>query len=107
MGGKEPTLGAVEWKKKQGKTTGVISPELVVSIDHKPLKIALLRNGKEQVVLNGRGLLHLEHNEQVANNDTAWFVGDTEDAYREETWSSWTDSKPKGAFMSILHESSN
>ncbi|OBZ65067.1 Glucosidase 2 subunit alpha [Grifola frondosa] len=96
--------------------------ELVVSFD--PLKVTLLRNGKEQVVLNGRGLLHMEHfrtkesvaqskppmdipeegfdvddsNQVVmqANSRTAWFEGETEDGWWEETFSSWTDSKPKG-----------
>jgi alpha 1,3-glucosidase len=101
--------------------------EVIVHID--PLQISLLRNGKEQVVLNGQGLLHMEHfrtktpvetksesepepastevpeeglddeeNAQVVMkvNPRAWFEGDTEDAWWEETFSSWTDSKPKG-----------
>jgi len=29
-------------------------------------------------------------------NPRAWFEGETEDGYWEETWKSWTDSKPKG-----------
>ena len=94
--------------------------EVVVSFE--PLKIVLLRNRKEQVVLNGQGLLHLEHfrtkgvTEELKPEDvpeegldiedgaqqvlkpktTTWFEGETEDAYWEETFSSWTDSKPKG-----------
>ncbi|KAF5365000.1 hypothetical protein D9757_011430 [Collybiopsis confluens] len=90
--------------------------ELVVQYD--PLRVTLLRNKKEQIVLNGRGLLHMEHfrtetaketSEEVASeeggegqevlqveNVRAWFEGDTEDAYWSESFSSWTDSKPKG-----------
>ena len=94
--------------------------EVVVSFE--PLKIVLFRNRKEQVVLNGQGLLHLEHfrtkgvTEELKPEDvpeegldiedgaqqvlkpktTTWFEGETEDAYWEETFSSWTDSKPKG-----------
>jgi alpha 1,3-glucosidase len=85
-----------------------------------PLRLSLLRSGKEQIVLNGQGLLHMEHfRQKVEQNSTeenppvegdaeagqaplkvenprAWFEGDTEDDYWEETFSSWTDSKPKG-----------
>jgi len=89
--------------------------EVVVAFE--PLKVTLLRNGKEQVVLNGHGLLHMEHfrtkdsaekqlggdestsdDSQVVMqvNSRAWFEGETEDGYWEETFSSWTDSKPKG-----------
>ena len=95
--------------------------DVEVVINFNPLKIVLYRGGKEQVVLNGLGLLHMEHfrkkeepkpaadvpqegldaeNAQVvmqAPNPNAWFEGDTEDGYWEETWKSWTDSKPKGA----------
>ncbi|KAF9446144.1 glycoside hydrolase family 31 protein, partial [Macrolepiota fuliginosa MF-IS2] len=92
--------------------------EVVVS--YEPLRVALFKNGKEQVVLNGQGLLHMEHFRNKAQveekteenkveggeenaqevlkpeNPRAWFEGDNEDAYWEETFSSWTDSKPKG-----------
>lgn len=100
--------------------------EIVVAFE--PLKISLVRNGKEQIVLNGQGLLHMEHfrtktpevthteepaaqeGEEVvadseaqvvikAENPRAWFEGDTEDDWWEETFSSWTDSKPKGALI--------
>lgn len=84
-------------------------------VQYEPLLVVLRRNGKDQVVVNGRGLLHMEHfrtkeaeKPVVASEDgsdeqevmqvkpTAWFEGDAEDAYWEETFSSWTDSKPKG-----------
>ncbi|KAF9066549.1 alpha-glucosidase [Rhodocollybia butyracea] len=90
--------------------------QIVVSYD--PLRVTLLRNGKEQIVLNGRGLLHMEHfrsktvketSEEVASDSSgegqevlqvenvrAWFEGESEDDWWEETFSSWTDSKPKG-----------
>lgn len=86
--------------------------EVVVSFE--PLKVTLYRGGKEQVVLNGLGLLHMEHfrtkdapkpaataegDAQTvlqSPNPRAWFEGDSEDSYWEETWKSWTDSKPKG-----------
>ncbi|KAH8103606.1 alpha-glucosidase [Cristinia sonorae] len=92
--------------------------EVVVSFE--PLTVTLYRNGKEQVVLNGRGLLHLEHfrkkedakPEEVTSEEAlesegtqqvlktpnlhAWFEGEEEDALWEETFSSWTDTKPKG-----------
>ncbi|KAF5375520.1 hypothetical protein D9615_009169 [Tricholomella constricta] len=98
--------------------------EVVVTFE--PLRVALLRNGKEQVVLNGQGLLHMEHfrtktpevthteeaapkeGEEVADDEAqvvikakapnpgAWFEGDNEDDYWEEKFSTWTDSKPKG-----------
>nr|BAV90144.1 alpha-glucosidase [Pholiota microspora] len=97
--------------------------EVVVAFE--PLRISLLRNGKEQIVLNGQGLLHMEHfrtkesaatstdaaapegveppegeDAQVAikvpENPRAWFEGAEPDALWEETFLSWTDSKPKG-----------
>ncbi|KAJ7935332.1 glycoside hydrolase family 31 protein [Mycena leptocephala] len=90
-----------------------------------PLKISLLRGGKEQIVLNGQGLLHMEHfrtkkveetkTEEAAPeaeegvedaaqvvvkaeevNPRAWFEGDTEDDWWDERFSTWTDTKPKG-----------
>ncbi|KAF7350938.1 Glycoside hydrolase family 31 protein [Mycena sanguinolenta] len=95
--------------------------EVVVAFE--PLTVSLLRGGKPQVVLNGRGLLHMEHfrTKQVAETKTeeaepapeegaeeqvvlevekvnprAWFEGDTEEDYWEERFSTWTDTKPKG-----------
>lgn len=98
--------------------------ELVVSFD--PLKVALYRNGKEQVVLNGLGLLHMEHfrSKDASRDDApvpeegldaedaqtvmkspnprAWFEGDQEDGYWEETFRTWTDSKPKGECVEVF-----
>ncbi|KAJ7655561.1 glycoside hydrolase family 31 protein [Mycena polygramma] len=91
--------------------------EVVVAF--QPLKISLLRGGKEQITLNGQGLLHMEHfrtkaveetkteeaepvpeedAEQVVMkvNPRAWFEGDKEDDWWEEKFSTWTDTKPKG-----------
>ncbi|KAF8058741.1 glycoside hydrolase family 31 protein [Lyophyllum atratum] len=107
-------IRAVYGKKKEN--------ELVVTFE--PLRVALLRSGKEQVILNGQGLFHMEHfrtktpavtqTEEAAPkegeeagadeaqavikpvNPRAWFEGDKEDDYWEETFSSWTDTKPKG-----------
>jgi alpha 1,3-glucosidase len=94
--------------------------DIEVVVTYAPLRVSLLRNGKEEVVLNGQGLLHMEHfrvkdpsveqpesvqgynpddEAQVvikAKNANAWFEGDTEDALWEETFSTWIDSKPKG-----------
>jgi len=94
--------------------------EVVVS--YEPLRVALLKNGKDQVVLNDQGLLHMEHfrNKEATEvkaeepkveedeggegvqevmkqeNPRAWFEGESEDAYWEESFSTWTDTKPKG-----------
>ena len=97
-----------------------LGPDTPFPID--PFKFVLYRGGKEQVVLNGLGLLHMEHfrqkeepkppaevpeegidaeDQQVVMqtpNPRAWFEGETEDGYWEETWRSWTDTKPRGAF---------
>ena len=128
----EPTLRKdVKWVKgkKEIRTTygGKKKDEVEVVVTYEPLKVSLLRGGKEQVVLNGQGLLHMEHFRQkveppppapevegepqpattegqvplkMAENPRLWFEGETEDAYWEETFSSWTDSKPKGRHLS-------
>ncbi|PCH35732.1 glycoside hydrolase family 31 protein [Wolfiporia cocos MD-104 SS10] len=88
--------------------------EIEVVVSFEPLKVALYRDGIEQVVLNGRGLLHMEHfrakaavaedappaadDAQVVmqTNPRAWFEGEEEDGYWEEKFNTWTDSKPKG-----------
>ncbi|PPR00069.1 hypothetical protein CVT24_008971 [Panaeolus cyanescens] len=93
--------------------------DIQVIVAYNPLRISLVRNGKEQVVLNDNGLLHMEHfrtkqeppaiaegTEETPSDDSqvvmqvenprAWFEGDKEDALWEETFGSWTDSKPKG-----------
>ena len=102
--------------------------DIEVVVGYAPLRVSLLRNGREEIVLNGQGLLHMEHfrtkessveqSETVegdaaadeaqvvieATKPNAWFEGDTEDALWEETFSSWTDSKPKGKvkFITIV-----
>ncbi|KAI0060605.1 alpha-glucosidase [Artomyces pyxidatus] len=103
------TIGKTDARAAYGK--GI---ELVV--EFSPLRVVLRRNGKDQVVVNGRGLMHMEHfrekveakavegseegsDEQTVmqvNNNRVWFEGDEEDALWEETFGSWTDSKPKG-----------
>ncbi|KAG8873007.1 hypothetical protein FRB97_007127 [Tulasnella sp. 331] len=123
---REPTLASkVDWKvgSKDVKATynGV---EVVVT--YEPLKVVLRRDGKDEIVLNGEGLLHMEHfrekpapeakveaeavppeavggpEEQVVVEPpkpvktSAWFEGEEDDGYWEEVWKGWTDSKPKG-----------
>lgn len=121
----EPSISkTLRWTagKKDVRTVygGKKDSEVVVS--YKPLRVSLLKNGKEQVVLNAQGLLHMEHfrNKVEAEvkteepefeggeggegiqevmkqeNPRAWFEGENEDAYWEESFSTWTDTKPKG-----------
>ena len=121
----EPQLSRdIRWTVGKGDVRAVYGAkkdiEVVISFD--PFKFVLYRGGKEQVVLNGLGLLHMEHfrqkeepkppaevpeegidaeDQQVVMqtpNPRAWFEGETEDGYWEETWRSWTDTKPRGAF---------
>ena len=95
--------------------------EVEARVSYSPLRISLLRNGKEEVVINGDGLLHMEHSrrkpeqseekeqspETNEGNDAqtvitspgrpqAWFEGEKEDDWWEEQFSSWKDRKPKG-----------
>ena len=119
----EPSISRdIKWiqEKKNIRAVYGEKKDIEVIVAFAPLRVSLLRNGKEQVVLNGQGLLHMEHfrtkgfdEEQPAavegnsadaeaqvvvkaENPRAWFEGDTEDALWEETFLSWTDSKPKG-----------
>ncbi|KAJ8697175.1 glucosidase II [Pleurotus ostreatus] len=108
------SVGKTEFKAKFGE-----GQEFEIVVQFNPLKIVLLKESKEQIVLNGQGLLHMEHfrskkveaggeqkpegSEGVEDAQTvikvqpnAWFEGEDEDAYWEETFGSWTDSKPKG-----------
>lgn len=102
----------VKWTAGKKETRATYG-DLSVVVQHEPLKVSLLRNGKEEIVLNGGGLLHMEHfrtkhpeiappeGEEAAQevlepgNPAAWFEGE-EDSWWEETWKTWTDSKPKG-----------
>ena len=123
----EPSISQnIKWVqgKKDIRAVYGEKKDIEVVVTYAPLRVSLLRNGKEQVVLNGQGLLHMEHfrtkeatmeqPEEVegggANDEAqvvieaamkrnAWFEGDTEDAFWEETFSSWTDSKPKGKII--------
>jgi alpha 1,3-glucosidase len=97
-----------------------------VVVDFKPLRVVLDRDGKEQLVVNGRGLMHMEHfrdktieepkvetseegsetQDVLKVNPNSWFEGDFEDAYWEESFGSWKDTKPKGKLSTYLHCSS-
>ena len=139
---KEPLLSSSsKWSmgKKEVKVVyGEKKDQVEVTVEFEPLVVRMKRNGKDQVVLNGQGLLHMEHfrkkieqkveaveakgEEGEANGEevdakveevpalevedvqkviqlppNAWFEGDTEDGLWQETWKSWTDTKPKGA----------
>lgn len=117
---REPTLSdAISWKqtKKEIKATNPKSG-VEFRVQFAPLRIALSRNGKEEVVLNGNGLLHMEHfrlkdepsteqppvenqegEEQVVMEPpvkpNAWFEGDQPPQW-EESFGGQTDTKPKG-----------
>ncbi|KAI6046390.1 glycoside hydrolase family 31 protein, partial [Pisolithus marmoratus] len=94
------------WKVDKGTVRAVYGERknIEVIIEFEPLKVTLLRDG---------GLLHMEHfrtkddtkpatipegeaQTALQLNNYAWFEGEEQDAWWEETWSSWTDSKPKG-----------
>jgi mannosyl-oligosaccharide alpha-1,3-glucosidase len=123
----EPSLSThTKWKVGASAARAVFGQnrEHEVVVEFKPLRVVLNKNGKEQVVVNGRGLLHMEHfrnktveepqvetSEENAEtqevfkvNPNAWFEGDSEDAYWDESFNSWTDSKPKGTpyYLSAL-----
>lgn len=123
----EPKVSnAVQWTVAKDSVRAKYGPknDVEVIVAFEPLKVTLLQGGKEQVVLNGRGLLHMEHfrtkesvakaREELANPEegldtddsqvvmeqtlprTAWFEGETEDGWWEETFNSFTDNKPRG-----------
>lgn len=119
----EPRLGQVEWVrgKKDIRTVFGEKKQLELRVSYEPLKIVLLRNGREEIVLNGEGLLHMEHfrvkeekpaedeNKSEATEETtqetqkilkvnprAWFEGEEEDGWWSEQFRTWTDTKPKG-----------
>ncbi|KAJ3857710.1 glycoside hydrolase family 31 protein [Lentinula lateritia] len=117
----EPKLSkGIRWAagKKELRAVFGEKNDIEVAVNYDPLRVRLRRGGEDQIVLNGRGLLHMEHfrsqilqetPEEVASDENAegqevlqvenvraWFEGDSEDAYWEEKFSSWTDSKPKG-----------
>ena len=115
----EPSIStSIQWKVDASKARAAFGQQLEheIVVDFKPLRVVLNKNGKEQVVVNGRGLLHMEHfrdmtveepkvetseegsetQEVFKVNPNAWFEGDSEDAYWEESFGSWKDTKPKG-----------
>lgn len=113
------------------KEMKAVNGKVELRVNYSPLRITMLRDGKEEVVLNGRGLLHMEHfrlkdepattvgappaqDEQVVMDapsepqppslkPSAWFEGEEEDGYWGEQFSSWTDSKPKGKRAPFKH----
>ena len=116
----EPSISTrTQWKVGASEARATFGRQLEheVVVDFKPLRVVLNKNGREQVVVNGRGLLHMEHfrnktveepkaeaaeeggadaQEVLKINPNAWFEGGSDDAYWEESFGSWTDSKPKG-----------
>jgi mannosyl-oligosaccharide alpha-1,3-glucosidase len=125
---REPTLsGNITWKqtKKEMKAFNAKSG-VELRVHFEPLRIALLRNGKEEIVINGKGLLHMEHfrlkdvpvdvkppapvegqpevGDQVVmgspTNPRAWFEGEQAPLW-EESFGGHADSKPRG--MSSLY----
>ncbi|KAJ3995742.1 glycoside hydrolase family 31 protein [Lentinula boryana] len=117
----EPKLSkSIRWAvgKKELRAAFGKKNDIEIIVNYEPLHVRLRRGGEDQIVLNGRGLLHMEHFrsqtsketvEEVASDENgegqevlqtenvrAWFEGDSEDAYWEEKFSTWTDSKPKG-----------
>ncbi|KAH8996840.1 glycoside hydrolase family 31 protein [Lactarius akahatsu] len=115
----EPSISTdIQWKVDASRARAAFGQqrEHEVVVDFKPLRVVLNKNGKEQVVINGRGLLHMEHfrnktveepqveteeegsdtQEVLKVNPNAWFEGNSEDAFWEESFGSWTDTKPKG-----------
>jgi len=132
---KEPLLSSSsKWtmgKKEVKAVYGEKKDQVEVVVEFEPLVVRMKRNGKDQVVLNGQGLLHMEHfrvkaeeveakGEEVPAVEgevggevvqkviqlppNAWFEGGTEDGLWQETWRSWTDTKPKGvsSYCSII-----
>jgi len=118
---KKPVVSdTVEWNKGKKDLRATYGDNQLL-VEFKPLRVVLLRKGKEEVVINGRGLLHMEHfrkkpetpaaeetpaqegeGEQVPlevvttqDNINAWFEGEP-DGLWEESFGQWTDSKPKG-----------
>lgn len=115
----EPVVSqGVQWAVGESVVSAKYGADVEVILEFQPLRVVLRRGGFEQVVINGRGLLHMEHfrlkeasidepvpegegeGEQIVlkTNPVAWFEGEDQDAFWEETWSKWTDSKPKGMF---------
>ncbi|KAG0702926.1 glycoside hydrolase superfamily [Suillus ampliporus] len=85
----EPVLSHdVLWMVGKKNIKAVYGPkkDMELVFDFNLLKITLVQGGKEQIVLN----------DFLQVNPAAWFKGNTQDAWWDETFSSWTDTKPKG-----------
>ncbi|KAG8955645.1 hypothetical protein FRC04_007636 [Tulasnella sp. 424] len=122
----EPVLAPqyqVTWAVGAWDTTGYYNGR-EIRVFYKPFRIVLFQDGREDIVLNGEGLFNMEHfrektppadkteeeapaPEEAADQKvieepkkpvkaSAWFEGEEEDGYWEETFKTWTDSKPKG-----------
>jgi mannosyl-oligosaccharide alpha-1,3-glucosidase len=113
----EPEINrSIKWNVAKESISAKYGDGFEMVIEFQPLRVLLRKDGKEQIVVNGRGLLHMEHfrnkeepvetpegaeGEQVVMkaNSVAWFEGEEPDAYWEESFSKWTDSKPKGVYL--------
>jgi mannosyl-oligosaccharide alpha-1,3-glucosidase len=127
---KPPLSKSIQWTKGSNEIHAKYGEkkEIEARVSFSPFRISLLRNGKEEILVNGDGLFHMEHfrtkpeppaassseetSEEPATDGEsaqkviekparpqAWFEGEDEDAWWEETFSSWTDSKPKGTVV--------
>ena len=117
----EPVLSAsLKWSlgQKEAKVVYGEKDQVEVTVEFEPLVVRMKRSGKDQVVLNGQGLLHMEHSrdevkgmigkvgeifvvksdvkEDLPLSQRSWFEGDTEDGFWEESWVLGADTKPKG-----------
>ena len=123
----EPKVSSnIQWTSGKDGMRAVYGPknDIQVTVAFEPLKVTMTRGGVEQVILNGRGLLHMEHfrtKDSVAKSKedipvpeegldtddsaqvvigahprTAWFEGDSEDGWWEETFNSFSDPKKRG-----------
>ena len=107
-------LSSVKITSNKGKTVISYGNGNSLEIEHSPLKITQLQNGKVEVVINERGLLHMEHfrlkqakiegdaegEQKVLSTpepDRSWFETTDADLF-EEKFKKWTDSKPKGEY---------
>lgn len=115
----EPTLSeTISWKQTKKDMKAVNAKSGVeLRIHFEPLRISMLRNGKEEVIINGKGLLHMEHFRlqdedptppvegqaqgdaqtvlEPPVNSRAWFEGEKAPAW-EESFGGNTDTKPRG-----------
>lgn len=127
-------LGTANWVlgKKDARVQYGWKKEMELRVSYEPLRVAYLKDGKEEIVLNDAGLMHMEHfrikqtdtneaGDKEVSNDTsessvedpaqqvlkvdprAWFEGDDEDGWWSEQFKTWTDSKPKGTTVVAIH----